>query len=112
MANRSLLQAWRGPTQVCLASAEFSLVKLSADDVCEAIRAIFFVLCFLLSPPSQPTFSCAINRAVLDIIMSFGFSVGDFIAAIELANKIRKEFVDAPSQFKDISDEYVIEVCL
>jgi hypothetical protein len=49
---------------------------------------------------------------VLDIIMSFGFSVGDFIAAIELANKIRKEFVDAPSQFKDISDEYVIEVCL
>jgi len=37
--------------------------------------------------------------------MSFGFSVGDFIAAIELANKIRKEFVDAPSQFKDISDE-------
>ncbi|KAH6705255.1 ankyrin repeat-containing domain protein [Leptodontidium sp. MPI-SDFR-AT-0119] len=37
--------------------------------------------------------------------MSFGFSVGDFIAAIELANRIRKEFVDAPSQFKDISDE-------
>ncbi|CZR68455.1 related to 2-5A-dependent ribonuclease [Phialocephala subalpina] len=29
--------------------------------------------------------------------MSFGFSVGDFIAAIELANKIRKEFVDAPN---------------
>lgn len=38
--------------------------------------------------------------------MSFGFSVGDFIAAIELANTIRKEFVDAPSQFRDISDEY------
>ena len=37
--------------------------------------------------------------------MSFGFSVGDFIA-IELANKGQKEFVDAPSQFKDISDEY------
>jgi surfactin synthase thioesterase subunit len=36
--------------------------------------------------------------------MSFGFSVGD-IMAIELANRIRKEFVDAPSQFKDISDE-------
>jgi hypothetical protein len=29
--------------------------------------------------------------------MSFGFSVGDFITVIELANKIRKEFVDAPS---------------
>jgi hypothetical protein len=38
--------------------------------------------------------------------MSFGFSVGDFIAAIEIANRIRKEFVDAPSQFRDISDEY------
>jgi hypothetical protein len=43
-----------------------------------------------------------------NFIMSFGFSVGDFITAIELANKIRKEFVDAPSQFKDISDECVI----
>ena len=40
--------------------------------------------------------------------MSFGFSVGDFIAVIELTNKIRKEFVDAPSQFKGISDECVI----
>ena len=39
--------------------------------------------------------------------MSFGFSVGDFIAAIEFANKIRREFVYAPSQFKAISDEYV-----
>ena len=39
--------------------------------------------------------------------MSFGFSVGDFIAAIKLANKIRKEFVDAPSQLKGISDECV-----
>ncbi|CZR68597.1 uncharacterized protein PAC_18496 [Phialocephala subalpina] len=37
--------------------------------------------------------------------MSFGFNVGDFIAAIELANKIRKEFVDAPSQLKVISNE-------
>jgi hypothetical protein len=39
--------------------------------------------------------------------MSFGFSVGDFITAIELANKIQRNFVDAPSQFKAISDEYV-----
>lgn len=39
------------------------------------------------------------------VTMSFGFSVGDFITAIELANKIQKEFVNAPSQFKDISDE-------
>jgi hypothetical protein len=40
--------------------------------------------------------------------MSFGFTVGDFIAVIELANKIWKEFNDAPRQFKDISDECVI----
>ena len=44
--------------------------------------------------------------------MSFGFSVGDFIAAIELANKIRKEFVDAPGQFKAISDECVFNIRL
>jgi hypothetical protein len=37
--------------------------------------------------------------------MSFGFSVGDFIKAIELANKIRKQFAGAPSQFKEISDD-------
>jgi hypothetical protein len=40
--------------------------------------------------------------------MSFGFGVGDFIAVFELANKVRKEFAAAPSQFKAISDEYVI----
>jgi hypothetical protein len=41
-----------------------------------------------------------------DITISFSFSVSDFIAAIELANKIQKEFVDAPGQFKAISDKY------
>jgi hypothetical protein len=45
---------------------------------------------------------------VLAIAMSFGFSIGDFIAAIELTNRIRKEFIDAPGQFKNISDEYEI----
>jgi hypothetical protein len=39
------------------------------------------------------------------VTMSFGFSIGDFIAVYELASKIRKEFVDALRQFKDISDE-------
>lgn len=38
--------------------------------------------------------------------MSFGFSIGDFITVIELASRVRKEFVGAPSQFKAISDEY------
>jgi hypothetical protein len=37
--------------------------------------------------------------------MSFGYSIGDLVTAIQLANKIRKEFVDAPSQFQDLSDE-------
>ena len=45
------------------------------------------------------------SHSPANFIMSFGFSVGDLIAAIELANKIRKEFVDAPSLFKAISDE-------
>jgi hypothetical protein len=38
--------------------------------------------------------------------MSFGFSVSGFIRVIELADKIRKDFVGPPSQFKAISDEY------
>lgn len=36
--------------------------------------------------------------------MSFGYSVGDFITLSQHANKIRKQFFDAPSQFKAISD--------
>lgn len=39
--------------------------------------------------------------------MSFGFSVGDFLAVIELANKVRKDFAGAPEQFKHISNEFV-----
>ena len=37
--------------------------------------------------------------------MSFGLSIGHFIATIDLAKKIRKDFAAAPQQFKDISDE-------
>jgi len=37
--------------------------------------------------------------------MSFGYGVGDFFAVYQLARRIRKEFVNAPSQFRDISDE-------
>lgn len=37
--------------------------------------------------------------------MSFGFSVGDFLAVLTLASKIRKDFKGAPSQFKSISDD-------
>jgi hypothetical protein len=37
--------------------------------------------------------------------MSFGFSAGDFLAFYQLASKIRKDFFNAPSEFKAISDE-------
>ena len=37
--------------------------------------------------------------------MSFGYSVGDFITLINLVNTVRKQFVDAPDQFKAIFDE-------
>ena len=40
--------------------------------------------------------------------MSFGFGIGDFITVLTLANKVRKEFADAPKQFNAISDEYAI----
>lgn len=37
--------------------------------------------------------------------MSFGCSVGDCIAVLQIANKIRERFGDAPEQFKAISNE-------
>ncbi|KAJ5381577.1 uncharacterized protein N7496_004005 [Penicillium cataractarum] len=37
--------------------------------------------------------------------MSFGIGVGDFLAVIKLATKVRREFAGAPDQFKAISDE-------
>lgn len=39
--------------------------------------------------------------------MSFGFSIGSLTAAIELTDRIRKQFVGALGQLKDISDECV-----
>lgn len=39
-------------------------------------------------------------------IMSFGFSIGDFISVIDHANKLRKDFAGAPSQFRELIDEY------
>ena len=40
--------------------------------------------------------------------MSFGFSIGDIIAVSKLTNKVRKQFIDSPGQFKAISDECVV----
>jgi hypothetical protein len=42
---------------------------------------------------------------VFKVTMSFGFGIGDFIAVYDLASRIRKQFVDAPDQFKAISTE-------
>jgi hypothetical protein len=39
--------------------------------------------------------------------MSFGFSVLDFVSLIQYANKLRREFLDAPGQFKAVSEELV-----
>lgn len=39
--------------------------------------------------------------------MSFGFSLGDFVSVITLANKLRRDFAGAPSQFNSISRECV-----
>ncbi len=38
--------------------------------------------------------------------MSFGFSVADFIAVIQLADQVRKDFASAPGQLKAIHNEY------
>ncbi|KAJ5493556.1 hypothetical protein N7463_009643 [Penicillium fimorum] len=37
--------------------------------------------------------------------MSFGFSIGDFVTILTLANKPRRDFVGAPSQFNTIARE-------
>lgn len=39
--------------------------------------------------------------------MSFGFSVSDFLAVIQLANKIRRDFAGAPGEFKGALDVLV-----
>ncbi|KAH8727136.1 hypothetical protein GQ44DRAFT_128599 [Phaeosphaeriaceae sp. PMI808] len=62
-----------------------------------------------LNNPNQagdntPNISIHTESTRTNTVMSFGFSVGDFLAVIQLANKIRKDFVGAPSQFSDISN--------
>ena len=37
--------------------------------------------------------------------MSFGYSVSDLIIVVQLANKVRRRFVNSPAQFQAISDE-------
>ena len=56
----------------------------------------------VLRPPVQldPNFSNG-NTC----IMSFGYSISDFIIVVQLANKVRRRFVDSPAQFQAISGE-------
>jgi hypothetical protein len=44
---------------------------------------------------------CGNDGAAFKITMSFGFCRGGFLTAVEHANKIWGEFVDAPGQFKE-----------
>ncbi|KAI9926266.1 hypothetical protein MW887_004730 [Aspergillus wentii] len=37
--------------------------------------------------------------------MSFGYGVGDFLAILKLTNNVRKRFINAPAQFKAVSDD-------
>jgi hypothetical protein len=37
--------------------------------------------------------------------MSFGFSVGDFLATLKLADGLKMRFAQAPSEFKAMSGE-------
>lgn len=37
--------------------------------------------------------------------MSFGYSIGDFIAVLKLANDVKKRFINAPGHFKALSEE-------
>ncbi|KAM7205912.1 Ankyrin repeat-containing domain protein [Rhypophila sp. PSN 637] len=37
--------------------------------------------------------------------MSFGFGVGDILAVLKLANKVRKDFLGAPKQAQEVCDE-------
>lgn len=37
--------------------------------------------------------------------MNFGYSTGDFITVLQLANHVRKRFADAPDQFEAVSQE-------
>jgi hypothetical protein len=94
MENRSL--ACNGQWNY---ESNLSGVRLNADDIFRRIQATNL---------SVILFSFVQDNEQVNVTMSFGFSVGDFIMAIELANKIRKEFVDAPTQFKAIFDEYDI----
>jgi hypothetical protein len=78
------------------------LSGLSTDDILPNQQSNLYPLSTYFS---QPTFSCEIAELCFYITMSFGFSVGDFVAVLQLANTIHERFLGAPEQFKAISNE-------
>jgi hypothetical protein len=51
-----------------------------------------------------------LNRHLRSVVsffgnMSFGFGLGDFLAALELANKVRQKWNDAPEEYNTTKDE-------
>ena len=54
---------------------------------------------------SYQSFVYYIDSTTFTVTMSFGYSVSDCVAILQLANQIRERFVDAPEQFKAVSNE-------
>ena len=68
------------------------------------------VPCSASAPPSsnilRPRVQLDTNILWVEVcIMSFGYSVSDLIIVVQLANKVRRRFVNSPAQFQAISDE-------
>ncbi|KAI9832809.1 MAG: hypothetical protein M1819_004029 [Sarea resinae] len=90
-----------------------------------AVAWAFWLLCTLAGavlrsdPAGYPTVDLSLSRKaykaerradsdrggdqVTEVRMSFGFSLGDFIAVVALAKKVRKDFEVAPRQLDDIA---------
>lgn len=81
-------------------SALWRLCTRQDKTACDASKATLFYSILFLN-----TFLLSLLYLGFNITMSFGFSVGDFVAVLQLANDVWKQFVGAPSQFKAISEE-------
>lgn len=105
-SNKNWLNSWRTDppdvatrqASICLAQNS-ALWRLSAEE--PAMRARWPLFNLFLTTCLLSLFSLVFNNT-----MSFGFSVGDFVAVLQLANDVQKQFVDAPSQFRAISEEW------
>lgn len=54
-------------------------------------------------------FAADLGLNILVTTMSFGFSVGDFLAVLQLANDLGGRFAQAPREYKAIKEEYVLK---